>query len=182
MSEPFIGQIQMWGTNFAPRGWALCSGTTIPISQNTALFAILGTTYGGDGRTSMGLPNMQGRMPLHVGGRSGVGPGLSVHQLGEQAGTVAQTLSNSQMPNHNHGEIYGQNGKVISDSATPENTLVGFRESNGNIANYQSVKGNTFMSDRAISRVGLSQAHENTQPYITLNFCIAMIGIFPPHN
>lgn len=170
MSEPFIAEIRIFAGNFAPRGWAFCNGQLLPVSQNTALFSLIGTTYGGDGRTTTALPNLQGRAPMHPGH----GPGLTARRLGERGGTETVTLSEAQMPEHAHG-------------------LEGTRESGDNLnpggnylargtAMYQSSQNLGAMSPEALPDSGGSQAHNNLQPYLAISFIIALVGLFPSRD
>jgi microcystin-dependent protein len=168
MSEPFLAEVRMVGFNFAPRGWALCDGQILPINQNQSLYSLLGTTYGGDGRTSFALPDMRGRTPIHVG---------NGHREGQKSGEETHTLSVNEMPQHKH---------VVSashDNAT--STSPGGRSLAGARENTYSAYDNTTkvaMADTFLAHVGGSQAHENMQPYSTVNFCIAIQGLFPSRN
>ena len=175
MSEPFIAEIRIWGLNFAPRGWAFCDGQLLPIAQNTALFSLVGTYYGGDGRTTFGLPNLQGRAPMHPGN----GPGLSTRRLWEHGGVNTVTLTEAQMPNHNH---LGVNPTTPVDSEPADLS--------GPAGNFLAV---TTGSRNRIYRepltavptgatAGGGQAHTNMQPYLALNFCIALTGLYPSRN
>lgn len=165
-TEPFLSQIQIFSFNFPPKGWALCNGQLLPINQNQALFSLLGTTYGGDGRVNFALPNLQGRVPMHVGG------GLT---LGQQGGEQAHTLSLAEMPAHTHQAVASAGGPTAS---LPTNN---FWASNTGFAPYGSTT-DLAMSPSAISPVGGGQAHLNMSPFLTLNFCIALQGIFPSQN
>lgn len=172
MSEPFIAEIRIFAGNFAPHGWAFCNGQLLPVSQNTALFSLVGTTYGGDGRSTFGLPNLEGRAPMHPGR----GPGLTARRLGEEGGTEDVTLSEAQMPNHRH-EIVGTQERARDVS--PQNNYTGAGSpiyANGNSANLVSFNQTT------VPNAGGSQAHNNMQPYLTLNFIIALVGIYPPRS
>lgn len=166
MSEPFLSEIKIMAFNYAPRGWAFCNGQQLPINQNQALFALLGTTYGGNGQTTFALPNLRGKAPIHTG---------SGHTLGETAGTASVTISQSTMPAHNHLiNVTNNNGAAPN----PAGNFLGAVN-----AMYGPLGGSlTTMSPASITNVGGSQAHENRQPYLTLNFCIALIGIFPSQN
>ena len=167
MSEPFIGEIRPFGFNFAPRGWAFCDGQLLPISQNTALFSILGTTYDGDGRTSFGLPDLRGRVPIHDGNDI---------RLGQKAGQEHVTLTSAGMASHHHSVN-------ASSDAAAGNTLSG-----GVLA--QSVDGTIYagaanlaaMNSSDIKSTGGGGAHENMQPYLTISYCIALQGLFPSRN
>ncbi len=171
MSEPFIGQIQIWGGNFAPRGWAFCNGTLLPIAQNTALFSILGTTYGGDGRTTFGLPNLTERAPMHPGS----GPGLAQRRLGETGGTATVTLNPNQIPAHSHR--LGGSG-ADNDSSTPIGNVPGFADDD---PLYRSTS-DTTMAATALAVQGGGAAHNNLQPSLGLSFIIAITGTFPSRS
>jgi len=165
MSTPFLAEIKIFSFNFAPRGWALCNGQLIPINQNQALFSLLGTTYGGDGRTTFALPNLQGRTPIHFGG------GFT---LGQSGGEENHTLIQSEMPTHTHG---GKGSSNAADQQTPTGSLWAVTPSNAYSSNL-----NGSMSAAAVGPVGGNQPHLNLSPYTTLNFCIALQGIFPSQN
>jgi microcystin-dependent protein len=169
MAEPFYGEIRAFGFNFAPRGWAMCNGQLLPIAQNTALFSLLGTTYGGNGQTTFGLPNLQSRVPMHFG----QGPGLSSVNLGEQAWVENVTLNATQMPQHNHAANATQGPATASRPG-------GAIPSGGGA--YSSAAADTTMAAGFIGTAGGSQPHENRQPYLALNYCIALEGIFPSRN
>ncbi len=175
-SEPFIGQIIMFGGNFAPRGWALCDGQLLPISQNSALFSILGTTYGGDGRTSFGLPDLRGRTPIHAG----TGPGLTQRRLGERGGTQSHMLTIGQLPSHNHRM------KVHADEGTHSIPTNGYLSKTGSGAPdfYQNSKVTPTeeLAGDAIQATGNGQSFSIMQPYNTVNFIIALTGVFPSRN
>ena len=166
MSEPFLGEIKIISWNFPPKGWAFCNGSLLPINQNQALFSILGTTYGGDGRVTFGLPNLQGRTPMHVG------DGIT---LGELGGEATHTLNISEIPAHTHVPV----GNTVTPpaSTSPANSL--WAPNNANPFNTQS---NSAMSPACISSAGGNQPHENMSPYLVLNFIIALQGIFPSQN
>jgi microcystin-dependent protein len=166
MAEPFLGEIRIFGFNFAPTGWAFCSGQLLPIQQNAALFSILGTTYGGDGTTSFALPDFQGRVPMHMG---------SGFVIGQRGGEEQHTLNISEYPQHVH-PVAGQSGQRTSP--TPAATAV---LASGDIYGL-GPPDNTTLSPLALGNSGGSQPHENRQPYLALNFCIAMQGIFPSQN
>ncbi|MET4729548.1 microcystin-dependent protein [Lysobacter enzymogenes] len=172
MTEPFIGQIQIFGFNFNPRGWAFCNGTTMPIQQNTALFSLLGTQYGGNGQTTFQLPNFVNRAACEVG----QGPGLTPRSVGETFGSNSVTLNTQQMPAHTHiVQLYGQNdtGKRAGTPSTG-NFL-------GTPASTAFAAGTTDapFSPTVIQPAGGGQPHENRQPYLAMNFCIALQGVFP---
>jgi microcystin-dependent protein len=172
MSDQFVAEIRAFGFNFAPTGWAMCNGQLLPISQNTALFSLLGTTYGGDGKTNFALPNLQGSAPMH----QGQGAGLSQRFLGEAGGENQVSVLASQMPAHSHpvncntadGNDYGPSNNVWAPDAAGNNEYAG--------------TSNAQMSPAAISTAGGGQPHNNLQPYLVLNFCIALQGIFPPRS
>jgi microcystin-dependent protein len=168
MSEPFLAEVRIWALNFPPRGWAFCDGQLLDIAQNTALFSLLGTTYGGDGRTNFGLPNLKGRAPMHAGN----GPGLTSRRLGDKSGSETVTLSDAQMPAHNHAF---QADEEDIDGTGP----VGNYLATGN-QNYDG-SANTTMAD-VLPPVGGGQPHNNLQPYLVLNFTIALLGLYPSHN
>ena len=167
MATPFIAQIQMFSFNFPPRGWAQCNGQLLAIAQNQALFSLLGTTYGGNGTTNFALPNLQGRTPLHFG----QGSGLSNRALGQVGGVETVTLQTTQIPSHTH--------TVSANTATPTlGTPAGNLWAQGNY----SASGNSAMAAGDVSNTGGSQSHPNLSPYLTVNFCIALTGIFPSRN
>ncbi|MBF6595121.1 MAG: phage tail protein [Thermaceae bacterium] len=171
--DPFVAEIRIFAGNFPPKGWALCNGQLLPISQNTALFSLLGATYGGDGKSNFALPNLQGSAPMHPG----QGPGLSLHNLGESGGSPTVTLLASEMPAHSHAL---QAINDIADSATP-NPNEGLARG-VNLQPYASVAPNSALSPQAVGVVGSSQPHNNLQPYLTLTFIIALQGVFPPRS
>ena len=172
MSDPFLGEIRLFPYNFAPRGWAFCNGQILSIAQNTALFALIGTTYGGDGRVTFALPDLRGRVALS----SGQGPGLSDYILGQQAGDEAVTLTASQLPVHNHAVAANNNQ---GGGARPQGRVPG-RFSTG--TGYATASNGAQMSPETITPTGGSQPHTNVQPYLALNYCIALEGIFPSRN
>ena len=174
MSEPFIAEIRIFAGNCAPRGWAFCNGQLLPIAQNTALFSLIGTTYGGDGRTTTALPNLQGRAPMHPGH----GPGLSVRRLGERGGDETAALSEAQMPNHTHSaNVTPQSGDqgdpspgaYLAGGSTPATTVYG----DG------SATLDGALAPGALPLAGGGQPHNNLQPFLTMNFIIALVGLFP---
>ena len=167
MSEPFIAEIRIFAGNFAPRSWAFCDGQLLPIPQNTALFSLIGTTYGGDGRTTTALPNLQGRAPMHPGR----GPGLTSRRLGQRGGVEMVTLTEAQMPNHTHQAV-GQGEDA--NSTNPANRYL----ASGNAA-YKAPPATGAMSDAVLESTGGSQPHNNMQPYLTINFIIALQGLYP---
>ena len=172
MSDPFLAEIRIFAPNFAPRGWAFCNGQLLPIAQNTALFSIIGTTYGGDGRTTFALPNLQGRAPMHPGD----GPGLSSRSLGEKSGSETVTLTEAQMAPHNH-QLKAASDSADLNSPGPNRTLA---RSSGGFAYQQDTTNNLVdLAGEALTQVGGGQAHNNMQPYLALNFIIALNGLFP---
>lgn len=166
MAEPFLSEIRLMSFVFAPKGWALCNGQLLPINQNQALFSLLGTTFGGDGRVNFALPDLRGRVPIHVG---------SSHTLGERAGEQAHTLTVAELPTHTHLV----NASTIATGGT-DNPAGNFLGSASNL--YHSPASLTSMNPGTITNTGGSQAHLNMQPFLTLNFCIALQGIFPSPN
>jgi len=173
MSEPFTAEIRIFAGNFAPRGWAFCNGQLLPISQNTALFSLIGTTYGGDGRSTTALPNLQGRAPMHPGR----GPGLTARRLGQQAGVETVTLSEAQMPNHTHTPQATPAPGGEDDANTTE-TL-----SNTIGANIYGPANNlTPLANQIMPSAGGSQAHNNLQPFLSINFIIALVGLYPSRS
>jgi microcystin-dependent protein len=181
MSEPFLSEIKIVSFNYPPKGWALCNGQFLPINQNQALFSLLGTTYGGNGQTTFALPNLRGRVPIHFGGS---------HDLGEAAGSTSVTVSQSQMPAHIHF-LRAKNAPAPADisGVTPDNTkfvaqgLVSLPNNQTTAGNIYGTGGNLVaMKPNALTNTGGSQAHNNMMPYLTLNFIIALQGIFPSRN
>jgi microcystin-dependent protein len=168
MAEPFLSEIRIMSFGFPPKGWALCDGQLLPINQNQALFSLLGTTFGGDGRVNFGLPNLQGRTPIHVG---------SGHTLGERGGEQGHTLSISELPTHAHA-INAAN--VVATTNNPDNTMLYAQSSGSQLYHPATTLG--AMDGRTSAMVGGSQAHLNMQPFLVLNFCIALQGIFPSAN
>lgn len=173
MSEPFVGEIRMFAGNFAPRGWAFCDGQLLAVSQNDALFSLLGTIYGGDGRTTFGLPDMRGRLPVHAG----AGPGLSNRRVGVKGGAENVTLTVNQLPSHTHPMQASAN---IGNTATLEGRTVG-RTSTFDLYR-ESATVNTPMSSMSVTSVGGSQRHTNMMPYLCVNFIVALFGIYPSRN
>lgn len=169
MADQFVGEIRMFAGNFAPTGWALCNGQLIPISQNTALFSLLGTQYGGDGRTNFALPNLQGNFAIG----QGQGPGLTSRVMGETGGSSTVTLLNTEMPAHTHtlsaltdpAESASPSGKALARGA--------------GLTAYSTAAPNTVLSAAAVTQVGGSQPHNNMPPYLVMNYIIALQGIFP---
>ena len=174
MADPFVAEIRIFPFNFAPKGWAWCDGQLLPLSQNTALFSLLGTTYGGNGKSNFALPDLQGRAPMHPG----QGPGLSLHDLGETGGSETVTLLESEIPSHNHPLKLGDNQAT---SAIPP--------SNGAFSNSPQINASVYTTTASnittggmVSPSGGDQPHNNLQPFLTFYFCIAMQGVFPPRT
>ena len=174
MADPFVAEIRIFPFNFAPKGWARCDGQLLPISQNTALFSLLGTTYGGDGKSNFALPDLQGRAPMHPG----QGPGLSQHDLGETGGTETATLLQTEIPAHNH--LVGAQNTPLGGVATPAGNTLN-RPASGNLYNVAS-PAPVAMSPEELAPAGGDLPHDNMQPYLTLNFCIALQGVYPPRT
>ena len=171
MSEPFLAEVRIVGFNFPPRGWAFCDGQILPINQNQSLYSLLGTTYGGDGRTSFALPDIRSRVPIHVGSSDGG----SNHALGQKTGEETHTLAANEMPSHNHINNGTSN---TADAATPTNALL---PGANNGKPYASAR-NGFMGENTVLNVGGGQAHNNMQPYLAMYYCIALQGLFPSRN
>jgi len=171
MSDPFIGEIKMFGGTFAPRGWALCNGQLLAISQNQALFSLVGTYYGGDGRTTFGLPDLRGRVPIHQGS----GPGLTPRSIGDKVGVERVTLTPGELPAHSHDLRCAQ---ARSDTQNPHANVL----ARGTEDLYGPADNLVELSPSALSTVGGSQQHNNMQPFIGINFIIALQGVFPSRN
>jgi microcystin-dependent protein len=170
MSEPFLAEIRIVGFNFAPKGWAFCDGQILPINQNQSLYSLLGTTYGGDGKTSFALPELRGRTPIHVG---------DGYRVGQKGGTETVTLTAAEIPAHKHAlkasaddADSNSNAKALFATTSPEDSLYGD----------PSDASATTLSSTTITNAGGGQAHTNMQPYLTLNYCIALRGLFPSRN
>ncbi len=187
MSDPFIAEIIMFGGNFAPRGWALCDGQLLSISQNTALFSLLGTTYGGDGRTTFGLPDLRGRVAMHPGS----GPGLSTRRLGEKSGVETVTLNINQIPSHQHNTTVTGTGTAQGTDTQGDNGFTGgntwahvganlYKDATPNVA----MKAGNVVLDLTVTNpnAGSGRNHTNLQPYLCVNFIIALQGVFPSRN
>jgi microcystin-dependent protein len=175
MSSPFVAEIRIFGCNFAPTGWAQCNGQLLPISQNTALFSLLGTFYGGDGKSTFALPDFQGASGLN----QGQGPGLSEYFLGQQSGTQTVTLLQSEIPAHTH---FWQAASDLADGASPDPSKVVTLSNNGSAYAPANTQPQVNFNPQMLSVAGSSFPHNNMQPYLTLNFCIAMQGVFPPRS
>ena len=170
MADPFVAEIRIFGFNFPPTGWAFCNGQILPISQNTALFSLLGTTYGGDGKTTFALPDMEGSAPMHPG----QGQGLSLRDLGEIGGAETVTLLQSEIPVHTH-TLRGNN--TPAESGIPTGAAIA--RQTFNLFQTNSSANITQMAPQALAPAGGSLPHNNMQPYLVLNFCIALQGVFP---
>jgi microcystin-dependent protein len=174
MADPFVAEVRIFAFNFAPRGWAFCNGQILPISQNTALFSLLGTFYGGNGQSTFALPNLQGNAAMHTG--NDVGPGLSQHSLGEEGGSETVTLLQSEIPQHTHILMAQTNpGQVKLPGPTTS-----LARSAGGFAYLASPANLGTMAPQTIAPQGGDQPHNNMMQYLTLNFCIALQGVFPP--
>jgi microcystin-dependent protein len=173
MANPFVAEIRIMPFNFAPTGWAFCNGQLMPISQNTALFSLLGTTYGGDGKSTFALPNMQGNAPM----QAGQGPGLSLRDLGETGGEQTVTLLQTEIPAHSHIAV----ADGVADTASPQNNTWGSAlKGHGDL--YAPASSLVQMSPLALSIAGGNLPHNNLQPFLTLNFVIALQGVYPARN
>ncbi len=173
MADPFVAEIRVFPFNFAPKGWAFCDGQLLPLSQNTALFSLLGTTYGGNGKSNFALPDLQGRAPMHPG----QGPGLSLHDLGETGGSDTVSLLESEMPSHSH-TLMARNDNGEDRTVGPTEALA---RSTGGLL-FGAPTGLTAMADQSLPPAGGDQPHNNLMPFLTLNFCIALQGVFPPRT
>jgi microcystin-dependent protein len=174
MADPFVAEIRIFPFNFAPKGWAFCDGQLMPLSQNTALFSLLGTTYGGDGKSTFALPDMQGNAPIHAG----QGKGLSLYDLGQMSGSETVTLLESEIPLHTHTlQAFATPG----DLKEPQAGAVLTRSNNGAIYN-TTISNFVQMAPQGLTPAGGSLPHNNMMPYLTLNFCIALQGVFPPRT
>ena len=175
MADPFVAEIRIFPFNFAPRGWAFCNGQLLPLSQNTALFSLLGTTYGGDGKTNFALPDLQGRAPMHPG----QGPGLSLHDLGETGGSETVSLLESEIPSHTHA--LQADAADPADVQAPTAAVVLARSTGGN-AYASNPLALTPLAGEALAPAGGDAPHNNLMPYLTFNFCIALQGVYPPRT
>jgi len=172
MSEPFLAEIKIVGFNFAPRGWAFCDGQILPINQNQSLFSLLGTAYGGDGRTSFALPDIRGRTPIHVG---------EGHNQAQKSGEETHTLAAAEMPQHKH---VIKASESAGSEQSPAGKLLGTESNLAHPASYRNRETGTIanLNSASITNVGGSQSHDNMQPYLALNYCIALQGLFPSRN
>lgn len=168
MSEPFVGEIRMFAGNFAPRGWAFCDGQLLAVSQNDALFSLFGTIYGGDGRTTFGLPDLRGRIPIHAG----TGPGLSPRRLGAKAGAENVTLTTNQLPSHSHPQAHSSENADDTSPASkaPARTVHDL---------YIEDDPNFALNSAAVANVGGSRSHTNEMPFLCIHFITALVGIYP---
>jgi microcystin-dependent protein len=173
--DPFVAEIRIFGFNFAPKGWAFCDGQILPLSQNTALFSLLGTTYGGDGKSNFALPNMQGNAPMHPG----QGPGLSLHDLGETGGSETVSLLQSEIPLHTHTMMVGTQDPADNQVPGPSKIL---GKSAGAFAYVTGSPPLKAMNPNTVAPAGGDQPHNNMMPYLTMNFCIALQGVYPPRT
>lgn len=169
MGTPYVGEIRMFGGNFAPVGWAFCNGQTLPISENEVLFTLIGTTYGGDGEQTFNLPNLQGRLPVHMG----AGAGGNNYVIGETGGSEQVTLTTQQLPTHSHPMLAST---IVGDQITPAGNVPANSVS---VAIYTNSAPNGNMNASAIGPAGGGQPHENMQPYLCINFIISLFGVFP---
>jgi microcystin-dependent protein len=169
MAQPYVGEIRMFAGNFAPAGWMFCQGQTMAISQNDTLFQLIGTTYGGDGQETFNLPDLQGRVPIHMG----TGPDGTTYQIGEEAGVESVTLTTQQIPNHSHAFLGSSNAATLTG---PGSNVIG----NSAQVQYLTITtANVAMNGQAITPVGGSQPHENMQPFLCVSFILSLFGIFP---
>lgn len=174
MADPFVAEVRIFPFDFPPKGWAFCDGQRMPLSQNTALFSLLGTVYGGDGKSTFALPDLKGRAPMHPG----QGPGLSLHDLGEAGGQETVTLLESEIPQHTHslrGSADDGESKIPTSSRVIGRSVGGF-------AYQTTTSGLQPLAPQALAPAGGNAPHNNMQPYLTLNFCIALQGVFPPRS
>jgi microcystin-dependent protein len=173
MSSPYVGEIRMFGGSFAPAGWAMCAGQLMPISQNDTLFNLIGTTYGGDGQETFGIPDVQGRLPIHMGTNPQTG---TTYQIGEEAGVESVTLNTNQIPIHNHALVASTTGGT---TGVPTGNVLA---SNLQVSLYSQFPPSNNMNAAAIVGVGGSQPHENMMPFLVITFIISLFGIFPTQN
>ena len=169
--EPFVGEIMLFGGSFAPRGWAQCDGQLLAISGNDALFSLLGTIYGGDGRTTFGLPDLRGRLPLHTGS----GPGLTPRNMGNSGGSETASVSQAEMAAHSHS-LHASTGEAVA--AAPAGAALG----DGNVALYATAAATASMDGQASAATGSGQSHNHVMPFQAVNYCIALFGVYPSRN
>jgi microcystin-dependent protein len=178
MGQPFVGEIRMFGGNFAPAGWEFCSGQLLPISENETLFQLIGTTYGGDGQSTFGLPNLQSRVPVHTGGAQN-------YQLGENGGVEQVTLTTQQIPSHTHAPVASGNP---GDTNIPGNTTILATMGPAGVAQvpaylpYNAANAQVPLNNATVAQSGGNQPHDNMQPYLTVTYIISLFGIFPSPN
>jgi microcystin-dependent protein len=172
MADPYIGEVRLFAGNFAPQGWALCQGLLLSIVENEALFTLIGTTYGGDGQTTFGLPDLQGRVPIH----QGTGAGLSTRFIGERAGTESVTVTTSQMPAHNHP--LGATSAAAQAAAVPSGSVLAATP----VSLYGAGAATAPMASTALAATGGAQPHENMAPFAVMNYIIALFGIYPSQS
>ncbi|MEM7221470.1 MAG: tail fiber protein [Pseudomonadota bacterium] len=178
MAEPFIAEIRLFAGNFAPRGWVFCTGQLLQIAQNTAVFSIVGTTYGGDGRTTFGIPDFRDRAPMHAG----TGPGLTTRRLGERAGAAEVTLTESQLPNHGHTlRAHGDPFNAL-ESMPASNRSYSAKSGGGLLPSLFGPPTDLVTTDPFVADAGSSQPHNNRQPVIAINFIFAILGVFPSRS
>lgn len=175
MADPFVAEIRIFPFGYAPKGWAFCDGQLLPLSQNTALFSLLGTTYGGDGKSSFGLPDMQGNTPMHPG----EGPGLSTHFLGEMSGTTTVTLLETEIPLHPHTVMAAG---ALGNRTTPQDNAISRPTGSTPFVPASTNPPIVKMAAGVITPSGGSLPHNNMQPFLTLNFCLALQGVYPPRT
>jgi microcystin-dependent protein len=171
VSSPYIGEIRMFAGNFPPNGWAFCDGQTLPISENEALFTLIGTTYGGDGESTFALPNLQSRVPIHMGAQAGI-----TYTIGEAQGVESVTLTTQQIPSHTHPMLASTN---TATSPLPANNVIG---KSTQVDMFINAQPQDPMHPQAITPAGGSQPHDNTQPFLCINFIISLFGVFPTQN
>jgi microcystin-dependent protein len=176
MADPFVAEIRIFPFNFQPRGWAWCDGQLLPLSQNTALFSLLGTTYGGNGKSNFALPDLQGRVPMHPG----QGPGLSLHDLGETGGSETVSLLESEIPSHSHAISASTAAADEEGTKQPVGALPGAQQGSNQL--YTTFANPVTFNTQALAPAGGDQPHNNLQPYLTCYFCIALQGVFPPRG
>lgn len=175
MGQPYVGEIRIFAGNFAPAGWMLCEGQLLLISENSALFSLIGTTYGGNGTTTFGLPNLASRVPVH----QGTGPGLSTYVIGQSGGVEQVALTTQQIPAHSHTAVTASTGQV---GVAANNILANAQSTQTGARIYSSQATNVVMNANTVTSAGGSQPHNNIQPSLALNFIIALFGIYPPQN